>query len=396
MLNLNVLQNGSTNLEKIRRQILTTRLYFIVYIIILFILVLYTSLNDKSITVNFSLSSFNHYQQLQMKYTNTLNCPCNRISIEYGTFIQLEPFYHAVCSSDFVTQPWFDYLYDDKRITDRDFHATASAQFQSLASFCRLTRNTIDTGLKEFYSTKLISDQLIPNQPFDSQTLVITGAFLKSISTTLKRTFDMINEIIHSNFYMSVYQTNWKFTTVARRNYSPIFSNPLTYNKSCSCGTSAKCCQSLIINGTVIDGLLIGCYPAQSMLQSSLQCFYNQSCLETILSYFRTPFKNLTVHSLTKAGSYEPDEKVESMVDRLFVDQWQKNTSYESYYDQCQPTLCTHSYIQNFDAFYTVATIVGLYGGLTTLLKLIVPLFMHVMIRLFRRRGTQVAQTPQT
>ena len=54
---------------------------------------------------------------------------------------------------------------------------------------------------------------------------------------------------------------------------------------NCSCGTlqSVNCIDLLIIgNDTVIDGMFIGCLPITSLRLSTLECFYNQTCLNQI------------------------------------------------------------------------------------------------------------------
>ncbi|CAF1129182.1 unnamed protein product [Adineta steineri] len=389
LINLNLFRDRSTNEEKIRKQIITTRLYIIVFLIILIILVLYTSLNKKSITVELNLLNLNEYTELEMKYKNTLICPCNDISIEYNKFIDIKLIYHEICYSDFVSKQWFNYLYNDQTINDRNYHSTASAQFQTLSSLCKLTQDTLNTSLIQFYSTKFISGQLISSQSFQNQFNLIIELFQKSVPQTFKRTLDMIHGIIHANFYMTVYQTNWKFTILERKNFSPIYSNPIIYNQTCNCGTSSKCFQPLIIDNTILDGLGIGCYPVQTMLQSSLQCLYNQTCLNLILSYFRfNQFSNNinnTFEILKSQSEYGRNETVESMVNRLFVDQWYINHSYENYYKQCKPTLCTYSYTQYFNIFYIITTILGLYGGLTNLLKLILPFIIKIIFKLFSK-----------
>ncbi|CAF1667081.1 unnamed protein product [Adineta ricciae] len=208
--------------------------------------------------------------------------------IQYDEFVCVEMIYHEICSSDFRSQQWFNYLYDDDQINERNFRSTASTQFQSLGSLCKLTRETIDTSLTQFYATKLITSQLLSNEIFQNRIHSLI-TLQKTTSQSFKRTLNIIEEILHGNSYMSVYQTNWKFTILERENFSPIYTNPMKY-QSCSCGTSSLCCEPVIIDNSIIDGLFIGCYPMKTILQSSLQYFYNETCLQIILSYFQKIF----------------------------------------------------------------------------------------------------------
>jgi hypothetical protein len=181
---------------------------------------------------------------------------------------------------------------------------------------------------------------------------------------TFKRTLDTIRGLNQGNALMSAYETNWKFTVLNVDLYAPVYTNPQSYNNSCNCGTSTKCVQPAIVTEEFpsgLPGLLIGCYPLESMLQSSLECLYNGL-----------------------------NETVQHMVDRLFVDDWFINKSYDNYFQECGPSHCVYSYIQNFDIVFIITTIVGLYGGLTTLLKLIIPIIIHIILWFLRRRSISV------
>ncbi|UJR07467.1 hypothetical protein I4U23_011756 [Adineta vaga] len=386
LIQMNLFESNRTDEEHVRKELFTTRLYILIFMLILFTLVLYTSLIPKSITVNISLTYLNHYQQLQIKYENTLVCPCNEIVVSYRDFLDLQPSFHEICRSDFISQQWIEYLYDEEYYNNQNYQATASAQFQVLAYLCKLTEETIRIGLIQFYATKLITNEFPSYSLFQNQTDAIVKIFQKSLSQIFKRPFDMTREIIQGNAFMSVYQTNWKFTILKTTNWSPIYTNPITYNHSCSCGTSSKCIESVRINNTIVDGLYIGCYPVDTMLQSSLQCFYNQTCLQMILSYFGEVPENMTFRRLSIKNRFGINEKIEQMVDRLFLDQWFINRSYENYFRKCQPTYCTYSYIQNFDILYIITTILSLYDGLTVLLKFLVPFLIYLIFRISCKR----------
>ncbi|CAF1685254.1 unnamed protein product, partial [Adineta ricciae] len=315
---LNLFRNRSTNPEKLRQQILSTRLYLITFLILLFIIILYTSLEKKIRTETIVLKNLNHYKQLQNLYPNSLTCPCVRIAIEYKQFIQINPVFHPVCSSDFVTQEWFHFLYHTDNEEEQRFLFLVSAQFQVLSYLCNLTKETLDNNLMELHSKKLITVNLIK----------------KSTPRRFKRSLDVISGIIHGNFFITFPQTNWKFTSYNVAEGSPYYTNPLTYkNNSCTCGTSSKCTET-----SKIDGLLIGCYPLESLLQSSLKCLYNQTCLTSIkeLTKNNDSFEILS----TNNQLYSIDETVQQIVDRLFVIDWSINQSYyEEYFKQCHPTL---------------------------------------------------------
>ena len=74
------------------------------------VLVLFTSLRTKIITINEQNTSLAMYENLQANYSTTLKCPCSNMIIPYREFITLSPMLHQVCSSDLVTHKWISLL----------------------------------------------------------------------------------------------------------------------------------------------------------------------------------------------------------------------------------------------------------------------------------------------
>lgn len=393
ILNLNLFQTKSNNDLVIRRQRLTTKFYLIILIVTLIILILYTSLDEISVTETVQLNSRNQYDKLRRNYPNTLDCSCDQISTEYQKFIQINLSYHQICSSNFVTQKWIRYLYKYANPDGQNFRATAVSQFLTLSSLCELTRKTIETNIEQFYGTKFLTSQLISSDLFETQMNSIIKSFRTSVPLTFKRTLDTTRGLIQGNSLLTGYQTNWKLTIIGMHLYAPMYTDPLSYGNSCNCATSALCTQPAIITDqypTGLPGLLIGCYPLEAILQSSLECLYDRICLDSIILYMNQTSSNITMttlnSSLLSTSESLINETVEQMTDRLFIDQWYINRSYDTYYEQCASTHCTYSYIQTFDIFYIVTTILGLYGGLSTILKIIVPLIVYCILWILNRR----------
>lgn len=397
ILNLNMFQTKSNNDSVIRRQRLTTKFYLIILIVTLIILVLYTSLNEISVTKTVQLNSRSEYEKLRIIYPNTLDCSCNQISTEYQRFIQIKLSYHQICSSDFVTQKWIRYLYRYANTDGQNFRATAASQFLTLSSLCKLTRETIETNIEQFYAIKFLTSQLTSSDLFDTQMNSIIKSFRTSVPRTFKRTLDAMRGLIQGNTLLTGYQTNWELTIIDIHRYAPMYTNPQSYGNSCNCATSALCTQPAIITDQYsmgLPGLLIGCYPLEAILQSSLECLYDQICLDSMILYMNQTSSNIawiTLNSsLLLTTEFSINETVEQMTDRLFIDQWHVNQSYDTYYDQCAATHCTYSYIQTFDLFYVVTTILALYNGLSTILKIIVPFIVYCIVWILSRRPTPV------
>jgi len=64
---------------------------------------------------------------------------------------------------------------------------------------------------------------------------------------------------------------------------------------------------------------------------------------------------------------------IEEVVNQLMVEEWTPSRMYDNYYNACQPSQCTYTHQTKNSVIYIVTTLVGLIGGLITMLKLIVP-----------------------
>ncbi|UJR08382.1 hypothetical protein I4U23_012653 [Adineta vaga] len=403
LFNLNLFQNRSSNARTIRKQKITTRFYIIILLTTLFILVVYTSLNNVVVNKKVKLSSENQYEDLQSIYSTTLNCPCDEISIEYREFVEIQPAYHQICSSDFVNQRWINYLFNLTVMNDNTFRATAAAQFITLSSLCRLAQETVTASLTQFYAAKLSNVQLISSVLFEIQIESFIESFKISMPHTFKRTLDTIRGLIQGNAFMTAYESNWKFTVIDTNDWSPVYANPQIYNNSCSCATSSKCMESAIVTADYplgVPELFIGCYPLESILHSSLECFYNQTCLNSVRHFIDENMSNVTFtilnSSLPSTKVYGIKETVQEMVDRLFVDHWYINKSYTKYFQKCQSAQCSYSYITRFNVIYIITTVMALYDGLSKSLKIFLPLCIHFVLWNFHRRQAQVMPSTES
>ncbi|CAF1429583.1 unnamed protein product [Adineta ricciae] len=255
---LNIFRTQSNNQHSIRKQILSTRVYLIIFTVVLLTYIIYVSLHKKIISVTLPLTSLTQYQQLYIQYPDTLICPCSEISIKYEEFIKFKPIYHEVCSSDFISQKWIDYLFVKHKVNDRNFHATISFQFQALKTLYLLIDETVKSKLLEFYSITWINNQLISKDMFENRINLIVDLFQKSTQQTFKQIFEMTREILHGNAFMSTYQTNWQYNLLEINSEFLFYTKPMTYNNnSCTCATSLDCLEAVILNHVPIGGLFI-------------------------------------------------------------------------------------------------------------------------------------------
>ncbi|CAF2805184.1 unnamed protein product [Rotaria sp. Silwood2] len=238
-------------------------------------------------------------------------------------------------------------------------------------------------------SNTLISKRAESMETIQSQVTSALAHFHSSTSEAFILMLDYVKDITKGNRIISSILSNWYLDdytadfnidlielTISSRSYA---------NGTCICGRSSKCLSPLVIDGWLVPGLRVGCDPMESLLQSTLECLYNATCIDKIKPHDTT--SNIMFRALDATLS-SSDAIVQSLVDVLMVDQWETNVIYEHYYRACAPLYCIYSLEIRFDKVYVFTTIMGLSGGLTVALKLIIPLAVKFWqhIQIYRRR----------
>jgi hypothetical protein len=396
----------STNEYDCRNERISTRVFIFFFILIMTILLFYTSFVNVTKTVNIKTPTLAQYSHLYATYPQTLTCPCTTISFNYGKFLHVEYSFHQVCSSIFVNENWTDYLVafaDNNLMLLEDFRWTGSHTFQALSVFCNVTNETISDNLVSFYSNQYVSAFVVSSELLQTQTTSLVDQFKSSIINRFLLSLSLIRSTNQANALFSALQTNLYLYLPHADEY---VNQQATEYSDCDCIYLATCVkQSAIFNlssNTImfpVPGLYIGCYVVEALLQSTLECFYNQTCINQLQSYlvWSSPM-NVTALDSSLPSQYFINSTIQDLVDNLMVEQWNSSLMYDSYYNACQPAQCSYTYVTKNNIIYIVTTLVGLVGGLITVLKLVVPrlvkLFVHYILR--QRRVTRVMPIVQT
>ncbi|CAF4139490.1 unnamed protein product [Rotaria sordida] len=124
----------------------------------------------------------------------------------------------------------------------------------------------------------------------------------------------------------------------------------------------------------------------QSLLLSSLECFFEQTCFDLIQEKINANadyyLKIKGSVLLTNSTRFSPKTTVEEIINELMIERWYENVCYEEYYQQCAPEQCSYLLTFRSNALYIVTIVIGLFGGLSVALKIIVP----IIVRWIRNR----------
>ena len=325
--------------------------------------------------------TLDQYSHLYTEYPETLTCACTKISIDYEKLVNIQYSFHQVCMSDFVTDDWIydlDLSFATISVSFNDFRWTGGTAFRALDIFCNLMNRSIYDGLDRFYKGTYISASVIPLELFEPQIKASVDQFKSSTTNSFLLSLSIIRDTTQSNALFNAQLTNYEmFVRIADRS---AVSKPRVY-ESCQCPYSPTCNQKSAIYDSpnviptyIVPDFYVGCFAIESLLRSSLQCFYNQTCIKILRSTFSSGFQaNVTALDPSIPSVYFVNSTIQQMVNSLMVEKWNLSFRYASYYAECRPAQCIYTHTTGNDIIYIVTTLIGLVGGLMTVLKLVVP-----------------------
>ncbi len=371
---------------ELRTQRISTKLFILLLTASLTILLLYTSLIRVTKTINVETPSFARYEQLYSTYSPTLTCPCTKISLNYDKFLHVDYKLHQVCNTTLVNQSWIDYLamLTYYRLFAKEFLATSPSAFQTLKTFCELINRTISDSLIEFYSRQYVSASVTSSQLFESKTKSSIDQFRSSMTNRFLLSHLIIRDTTQANALFSGLQSNYVLRVADNNYYVEI--NRVIY-MDCDCRSSSTCIEQSSIHRYPlsksifnVSGFYTGCYMVESLLQSTLECFYDQQCIDKLRSYLSQSWRvNLTVLNSSLPSLYSINSTIKDLIDNLMIEEWTAPAIYEKYYNACQPIQCTYTIETRNDVIYIVTTLLGIAGGLITILKLVVPRLVKIV-----------------
>ena len=354
------------------------RLHFILTALTLYFLYVFSAFHPKLITVEVENVPFSVYEDLTERFSDSLYCPCSRISTKYESFLTVVPRFHGVCASDFVSEKWIAYLYGEREQVNQsnstDFRRSATAQFQLLASLCHLSQQAVNISLSQVMTSDLTNIQLLSSSLLDERVQMILTQFQRTVSNLFSNILSLIRETAAANMLMTSLGTSWIFIWPPNLGDMPaIPTAPVVYDR-CSCSSSSKCI-------TPSRGMLAGCYPLEVILQTPLRCFYDQVCIDST-----STFKAMTMPSLSPSR-FNTNSTIESIVDEVMIEEYSSNIDREKYFTKCAPSSCSYSYIDKTNFIEGMTTLISFYGGLFIVNQLIAV----GIVKLFRSQSQRIA-----
>ena len=386
---LNLFENQSRNVRIQQYQVIATRLYVTILVVCLLTIALYQGIREDIRQETVRNPTLSRYLELERVEADSLVCPCVDNSVPRQKFLSLEPTFHDVCSSFFVSSNWIDYL--DRLLTHEfltifPYRVNLAPSFVLLNTLCKHAQETVNDALGLFLGTKFLSSQILRQRIFIPQFEALVQNWQFNTVNRFELETSFLQAVQQGNKYLNEFY-NFKYSI--NQSNGQIDMIPLEYS-NCSCEFSQQCRtpapiglvdtdnHAYFVNFT-LDNFFIGCSLFDALTQSTLQCFHNQTCLDEIRLHLTdmyplttiTPLPDFVAMSPNDRWANETTETIQSILNRLMVVQWRLNISFARYYESCGPTSCVLEYRSRQDLFLTLVAVFSVFGGLSTGLKLL-------------------------
>jgi hypothetical protein len=170
----------------------STRLYFVLLTIGIFILGIYSSVTPHTISVSVHNPSWSQFDQMNAQYSLTLSCPCTQLSIQHSSFISIQIRLHQICSSDFIQNDrWLSYFLliplanatpPNGVYYTLDFRQfSGQSLFRLMQNLCQLANETVTNALMVFDNTQLVTVEPLSSKNFNSQTFFLVQQLVEQV-----------------------------------------------------------------------------------------------------------------------------------------------------------------------------------------------------------------------
>ena len=399
---LNLFDDGSSHPDPfdLRTGILSTRIYIILLAVSVITLIVFNSMGTRPEIMIILNPSESDYEDFLNKYGNSSSCPCSHITIPYTNFTSPIVNYHPVCQSIFLSNLWINHLFNPDFINlyQADFRALASSYFQLLATFCSHVKRSVNDTLDNFHLQTFLTPNVLLKKAFSVEVAVNSQFLRSSIVNSVHELLQLVLTTSQSNGLHTAIPISTMMFMINTNGVDILrMKNTLfryTKESICSCSSTRRCSMpsgffnisqrassqiqsALYITPLAnVSGFFVGCLPIESLLQSTLECLFDSSCLNTIHTFI--PSSNIAgVYALNASQTrFSPNTSIEILINQLFIEEWLMKGNYSNYYTECAPIHCIHTLSKRNSPLYIITELLGLYGGLAVTLYFCVPRFV--------------------
>jgi hypothetical protein len=257
----------------------------------------------------------------------------------------------------------------------------------------------MSNAYRNFNQSSLISNKILPDAELMARANQTLDQFKLNTVAEFKRNLAVILSQITTMYTTGYTDVLWNMTPPTG-NANLLDLRPVRVQKgNCSCALSDECKEQVVVynftgDTTIgpsdvpqysvrfnIPNMFASCLHVQSLFQSSLEYLFNQTCLDAVRQiiaiehpYIHLPLKLSALQ--TNLTKFSPNTPVEEIVNKMMIETWDEKVQYSQYYEECAPKICSYFVTSRNNALYVFTTMIGLFGGLSVALRIIVPLIV--------------------
>lgn len=290
-----------------------------------------------------------------------------------------------------------------------DARTVISAYSQIIQSFCRLSQSTLAYALEFFLASPIVTALALSTSLLQLQVDVQINLVQSSGPWLLVSTLNAIRISANDDQLLNGLGTN-ALAYIPDSNRSrlaslAIIGYDMETNSSdsiCYCLPGNTCLMPGAIYSNAemstfgiyrvsddripIQGMKVSCQLLEGILASTLECFYEPSCISLFVSNAST-FVPLNP---PQSNQLPMNTTMETLFNNLMVEQWFSSVSPSNYYAQCAPFICTYSVTERNSILVIITMIIALIGGLNTVLRFIIPHIVHMIMTNLRKLSMNV------
>ena len=129
-----------------------------------------------------------------------------------------------------------------------------------------------------------------------------------------------------------------------------------------------------------VNGMRVGCTAYDALKEGTLECLFDPICLNLTIQWISNLPINVWPKSLNISipSRFSIKSTVAVLLENFMVEQWITIQNFSKYYIACDPLQCTYTITHYYDFIYVITLLIGLYGGLTVVLRILTPLIIRI------------------
>lgn len=250
-------------------QLLATRIYLMLLILSLVVVSIFTRFQLRTVQITFDSVSETYFELLHTHYSDTLSCPCSRITVAYDNVVTISSKFHEVCQQvvngfDFSTltieNPTL--IYTDSSII--------RARFLAVLDRCVYVEGGLEQIQDDICLTDLVTTDAIFQRVLKA---LIDGTIIRVSQSSLIESshfYTSMVDMFQANQFQSQFMSTWKTEFSSSNESFVLRTKPVSLNnRTCFCaGGASNCTRPLFVHNSDGDQISFPSSPIKQLYET--------------------------------------------------------------------------------------------------------------------------------